>query len=141
MLIEQVKMDNLMALKEKNQLKRDVLSLVVSKYMNLCIDKKSKGQDATDADMLSVIQKTIKELNDSAQDFIKVDRHDKAAEIMQQVAYLHNYLPKQLTEDEVRDIITNNHLETVPDIMKFFKEKYTGQVDMSMVSRVAREDK
>ena len=141
MLIEKVKNDNLHALKEKDQVKRDVLTVVIGKYMNVCIEKKSKGQDATDADMLSVIQKTIKELNDSRVGYHTVNNEDKVKEIDTQISILNAYLPRQLTEDEVRDIITNNHLETVSDIMKFFKENYAGQVDMSMVSRVAREDK
>ena len=141
MLIEQVKFDNLNALKEKDQVKRDVLTVVIGKYMNVCIEKKAKGQDATDADMLSVIQKTIKELSDARVGYHTVNKEDKVKEIDTQISILNAYLPRQLTEDEVRDIINNNHLETVPDVMKFFKENYAGQVDMSMVSRVAREDK
>ena len=140
MLIEKVKMDNLSALKEKNQVKRDVLMVVIGKYMNICIEKKSKGQEATDTDMMFVIQKTIKELNDSASDFCKMNRDDKVGEIKQQIVYLNEYLPKQLTEDEIRAEINKLEDKTVPNIMKYFKANYAGQVDMSLVSQIARED-
>ena len=139
MLIEQIKMDNINALKEKNQVKRDILSIVVGKYMNVCIEKKAKHQDASDDDMLAVIQKTIKETNDSAADYAKLGRRDKVEELNTQIEILKSYLPKQLTADEIRAIIVLNNLKTVPEIMKYFKTTHPNAVDMKLLSEIARE--
>ena len=138
MLIDEIKKANIEAMKEKNANKRAVFSVVINKYTNANIEAKAAGKELTDADMLAIIQKTIKELNDEAESFVKADRHEKAAEIMQQLTYIHNYLPKQLTEDEIRAEIDKLEDKSIPSIMKHFKANYAGQVDMSVVSRIAR---
>ena len=138
MLIDEIKKANIEAMKERNANKRAILSVVINKYTNASIEAKSSGKELTDADMLAIIQKTIKELNDEAESFVKADRHERAAEIMQQLAYIHNYLPKQLTEDEIKAEIDKLTDKSIPSIMKHFKTNFAGQVDMSLVSKIAR---
>ena len=138
MLIDQIKKDNIQAMKDRDTTKRAILSVVITKYNNLAIELKGKNQEATDADMLAVIQKTVKELNDEAANFVKINRHTEAAEIMQQLAYIHNYLPKQLDEEEIRAEINKLEDKSISNIMKYFKTNYNGQVDMSLVSKIAK---
>ena len=138
MLIDEIKKANIEAMKEKNANKRAIFSVVINKYTNASIEAKAAGKELTDADMLAILQKTIKELNDEAESFVKADRHERAAEIMQQLAYIHNYLPKQLSEAEIKAEIDKLTDKSIPSIMKHFKTNFAGQVDMSLVSRIAR---
>lgn len=138
MLIDEIKKANIEAMKERNANKRAIFSVVINKYTNANIEAKAAGKELTDADMLAIIQKTIKELNDEAESFTKADRQDRAAEIMQQLAYIHNYLPKQLTDDEIKAEIDKLADKSIPSVMKHFKTNFAGQVDMSVVSRIAR---
>jgi uncharacterized protein YqeY len=48
------------------------------------------------------------------------------------------YLPKMLTEDEIRAIISSMEDKSIPAVMKKFKTEYTGKVDMGVVNKIAR---
>jgi uncharacterized protein YqeY len=52
---------------------------------------------------------------------------------------LNKYLPKQLSEDEIRAIIASLEDKKIPSVMKHFKANYQGQVDNSLVSKIAKE--
>ena len=136
MLVDIIKQDMITAWKAKDTLKKDTLSFLLSKIKNRAIELKVEA--LPDDEVLSIIQKMVKELNDEADSFCKADRHDKASEIMQQVAFIYNYLPKQLTEDEIKAEIDKLENKSIPSIMKHFKTNFAGQVDMSIVSRIAR---
>lgn len=138
MLIDTIKKDNIQAMKEKNTNKRAIFSILINKYTNASIEAKASGKELSDADMLTIIQKTIKELNDEAESFIKAGRQERATEIMQQLACIQNYLPKQLTEEEILVEINKLDDKSIPSIMKHFKANFAGQVDMKLVSSIAR---
>ena len=104
MLIDQLKKDNLVALKEKDSNKRAVLSVVISNYNLFAIEQKAKGVEATDADTVRLIQKAIKELDDELQGFKEVGNQEKVDSILLQRKVLEAYLPKMLSEDEIREL-------------------------------------
>ena len=139
MLIDEIKKANMQAMKERDSVKRGILSVVITKYNNLAIELKAKGQDVTDAACANIIQKTIKELEDERANFDELGRADKVAEIDKQYETIKVFLPKQLSECEIRDIIAGLEDKSMPSIMKYFKANYDGQVNMSLVSAVARD--
>jgi len=136
MLVDKIKQDMITAWKAGETQKKETLSFLLSKIKNRAIEL--KVEVLPDNEVLAIIQKMVKELNDEADSFCKADRHDKASEIMQQVAFVYNYLPEQLTEDEIRYIIHDQSLSGVSEIMKYFKTYYAGQVDMALVNKIAR---
>lgn len=139
MLIDEIRKASIQAMKDRNSNKRAILSVIITKYSNFEIELKSKGKEATDADLINIIQKTVKELDDEIQSFVDAKRYDRACEITEQKETIKVYLPKQLTEDEIRNIINSLEDKSMPAVMKHFKMNYNGQVDMSLVSKVARE--
>lgn len=139
MLIDQIKKDSMQAMKERDQVKRGIYSIVIGKYSNLDIENRAKGKETNDADTLAIIQKTLKELDDEKAGHESLGRAEKVAEIEKQKETISVYLPKQLSESEIREIISRLEDKSMPSIMKHFKTNYAGQVDMSLVSRVARE--
>jgi len=139
MLIDEIKKANMQAMKERDPVKRGILSVVITKYNNLAIELKAKGQEVTDAGCANIIQKTIKELEDERANFDELGRADKVAEIDKQYETIKVFLPKQLSECEIREIIARLEDKSMPGIMKYFKANYDGQVNMSLVSAIARD--
>lgn len=138
MLIDEIKKANIQAMKDKDADARSVYSVVINKYVNLEIDLMSKGQKPTDADMISVIQKVTKELEEELAGWVKANRVDKIAAVDYQEKLISKYLPKQLTEDEIKTIINSLEDKSIPNVMKHFKTNYAGQVDMGLVNKIAK---
>ena len=64
MLIDDIKKASVEAMKARDSIAKGIYSIIVNKYMLLNIEKKEKGEQATDNDMISIISKTLKELAD-----------------------------------------------------------------------------
>ena len=70
---------------------------------------------------------------------VKVNRTEKANELTYQKNLIQEYLPKQLSEDEIKTILNTLEDKAIPSVMKYFKTNYNGLVDMSLVSKLARQ--
>lgn len=136
MLIDEIKKGNIEAMKAHDQNARSVYSILLSRYM----EKKTSGasKEITDADVLAMIQKLGKELDEEKEGYLKVGREEQAKAIDAQKAALTKYLPKQLSEEEIKKIILSLPDKSVPSVMKHFKTNYSGQCDMGLVSKIAR---
>ena len=138
MLIDQIKTANIEALKAKDTVARGVLSVVSNKYKLQEVELKAAGKEIGDKEMLAIIQKTLKELADEKEGYLKVNNAERANAIARQEEILSAYLPKQLSEDEIRNIISSLEDKSVPSVMKHFKTNYAGQVDMGLVNSILR---
>ena len=138
MLIDEIKSANIEAMKARDNTSRAVLSIVLTKYKLQEVELKSQGKEIGDAELLSIIQKVIKELEDERAGYLKVNNQERADNISKQMEVISSYLPKQLSEEEIRKIIDSLEDKSVPSVMKHFKMNYAGQVDMSLVNRVLR---
>ena len=139
MLINELEKENIEALKNKNKTARAVLSVVINKYRVNAIELKAQGKEATDNDLIRVINKVIKELEEEKAGYEKLGRVEDTKAIDEQKAVIEKYLPKLMSEDEIRKIISSLEDKSMPSIMKHFKMNYDGKVDMSLVSKIARE--
>lgn len=138
MIIDEIKKDNVQALKDKNTSARIILGVLSNKYLLQSIEKRKSGGEMTDADMVAILQKTIKELNEEAENYAKVNNQAQVEEISRQKAVVEKYLPQMMSEDEIRNIIANMEDKSMPSIMKHFKANYAGKVDMQLVNKIAR---
>ena len=102
-------------------------------------EKRGKGEELTDADVLQVLQKLIKEIDEEAIAFKNASRLEKYEELLKQKEILSKYLPKMLDEAEIREIINGLADKSMPSIMKHFKTNYQGKCDMSLVNKIARD--
>lgn len=139
MLINQLEKDNIEALKNKDKVARAVLSVVINKYRVNAIELKAQGKEATDADLVKVINKVVKELDEEKAGYEKLGRSEDAQGIENQKAIITKYLPKLMSEAEIRQVIASLEDKSMPSVMKHFKANYDGKVDMSLVSKIARE--
>lgn len=138
MLIDTIKKENMLALKEKNENKRAVLSVIINKYMILITEKRAKNEEASDDDLIKIIQKTIKELEEEKASYLAGNREDSAKKVDDQMSYISSYLPKMLSEEEIKDIILKLDDKSIPVVMKHFKMNYGNSVDMALVNKVLK---
>ena len=139
MLIDEIKAANIEALKSRDQVARAIYSVILSKYKATEIEFKAAGKEANDADLVKIITKTIKELDEEKESYEKAGRKEQAESISVQKSLIEKYLPKLMSEEEIRKIISSLEDKSMPSVMKHFKMNYDDQVDMSLVSKIARE--
>ena len=141
MLIDELKKAQMEALKTKDTLKRSVLQTVTGKVKLAEIEKRTKNESLTDDDVLLVINKVIKELDEEILAFKNANRLEKVEELTLQKQILEAYLPAKLTEEEIKEIINSLEDKSMPNIMKHFKLNYLGKCDMKLVNKLANECK
>ena len=138
MIIDEIKKDNVQAMKDHDSVARAIFGVVMNKVMLLSIELKKDGKELVDADTVQILQKTIKELNEERDNYIKAGNEEQAQIIERQKAIVEKYLPKMMSEEEIKAIIDAMEDKSIPAIMKKFKSEYAGKVDMGMVNRIAR---
>ncbi len=138
MLIDTIKKENMIALKEKDQDKRAVLSVIINKYMVLGYEAKAKGKELTDLDLIQIINKTTKELEEEKLGYIQANRPESVAKIEYQIKAISSYLPQLMSEEEIKNVILSLEDRSIPNVMKHFKQNYAGKCDMGLVNKVLK---
>jgi uncharacterized protein YqeY len=88
--------------------------------------------------MVRIIQKTIKELEEEKDNYARVNNSEEVENIEYQKSLIEKYLPKMLSEEEIKAIIDTLDDKTVPSVMRHFKTNYNGKCDMKTVSTVLK---
>lgn len=138
MLIDEIKKANLEAMKARDQVARAALSVVLTKAKLLEVELRTKNVELADSNVLEIIQKTLKELSDEKEGYLKVGNTERVEGIEKQESILKGYLPKQLSREEILEEINKLEDKSMPSVMKHFKANFAGKVDMSLVSQIAR---
>lgn len=138
MIIDELKKSNIEAMKAKDKDARAVISIVLTKSKLMEVELKANGKELSDADVLSVIQKTLKELSDEKDGYLKVNNQERVDSTLRQIEIIKQYLPKQLSEEDIRNEINKLEDKSMPSIMKHFKTNFAGKVDMSLVNKIAK---
>ncbi len=136
MIIDEIKKANIEAMKAHDADSRSAFSILISRYMELKTSGANK--EVSDADMVRIIQKLDKELDEEISSYLKAGRNEAIAALEAQKKALARFLPKQLEEDEIKAIIATLEDKSLPCVMKHFKSNYAGKVDMGLVSKIAR---
>jgi uncharacterized protein YqeY len=137
-LIE-LKKAKMAALKNKDTNAQNVMGVLIAAYQKAESDKKVKGQEMTDADMVSILNKVLKELEDEKAMYESANRTVEAANSLAQMEIVKSYMPEMMSEEEVRKVIEGLEDKSIKNVMQTFKSQYAGKVDMGLVSKVARE--
>ena len=138
MLIDEIKKAKMVAMRDKDADARAVYDIVVNKYLLQSIALRESGKEISDVDMIQIIMKTLKELADEKENFLKVGRLETAKGIEHQEEVLKKYLPQMMNEEEIRNEISKLEDKSMPSIMKHFKNNFQGKVEMSLVSKIAK---
>lgn len=138
MILDEIKKANVQAMKEHDSVARAIYGVVMNKAMLASIELKKDGKEFSDQDMIKILQKTIKELDEELENYIKVGNQTEADNIRHQSELISIYLPQMMSEDEIRGEIEKLSDRSIPSVMRHFKENFAGKVDMSIVSKIAR---
>ncbi len=138
MIIDEIKKANLMAMKEHDSLARAIYGVVMNKVLLNNIELKEKGKEQTDADVIAILQKTQKELTEEKENYIKAGNAEEAENIEKQKQIIEKYLPKMMSEEEIKAEITKLDDKSLGAVMKHFSANFKGKVDMSLVNKIAR---
>ncbi len=114
------------------------LNTAISRLMLLQIEKRATGEELTESDVLSVLKKTEKDLTEECEAFAVAKREETVKEIKKQIEVIKQFLPKTMSEQEIKNIILQLPDKSVPAVMKKFKTEYNGLVDMKTVSDVLK---
>src|SRR5690348_600970 len=134
------------AMKAKDERKLSTLRMVNSTIKNADIAARGEGKPPlSDADLLAVLQKMIKQRQEAVELYDKGGRAELAAQEREEIAVISAYLPKQMSEDEVRSAIAAAVTETgaagIKDMGKVIaalKAKYAGQMDFAKASGLVK---
>ena len=128
---------------DKNDLVRDTIRLFLSEVQRFEIDNK---EEVDDAKALQIINKMIKQRNDSISQFKEGGREDLADKEQQEVEILSKYKPEQLSEEDitekVKSAIEETGAESMQDIgkvMGVLKSALAGSADMGLVSKIVKD--
>lgn len=138
MLIDEIKKANVEAMKNHDQQTRTALSIVVNKYMLLNIENKAKGAETTDAEVVAILQKTIKELDEEAQNYLKVGNIEENQAVLTQKSAVEKFLPKMMSKDEIKAEMLKLDDKSIGSVMKHFKINFAGKCDMRDVQEVLK---
>ena len=134
----QEEMKDAMRSGERDRLK--VIRLILSSIKQIEVDTRSEVSD--DDEVILIINKMVKQRRDSIKQFVAGNRHDLADIESAEIIILEQYLPAQLTTEEIEVIIKNTIAECAATSMKDMgkvmagiKSKINGRADMSIISQ------
>ena len=131
-----IKKANLLAMKNKDAVARAIYSVVLNKIMMQEVKLRGTNQTLCDADVLNILQKTTKELEEEKLAFEKVGNTQKAQEISKQKELIVAFLPTMLDKTEIEKIILGLEDKSIGNVMKYFKQNHNGTCDMTLVRQV-----
>ena len=142
-LSERINNDLKEAMKSKDSFRLSVIRMVKGAMQ---LAKPNPREELTDDDVVAVISKQIKMRNDSIKEFESAGRDDLAEQNRREIEILNTYMPKQLTTEELTEIIDKVFNEVKPTsqkdmglIMKNISPLVKGKADMSLVNKLVKE--
>ena len=139
MILDEIKKANVQAMKDRDQNARAIYGVVMTKAMLEQVKKREKNEELTDADMVAILQKAIKELTDECDNYKKAGNTAQVELIESQKALIEKFLPQMMSEDEIYEVISNLDDKSIPNVMKHFKANYAGKVEMAKVQMVLKK--
>lgn len=147
MLKQQLQEELKQSMLAKDAEKTSVLRLLLSAVGYFETAKGGAGYEASDEDVLTVIQKEAKQRRDSIEQFENGGRQELADKEKKELEMLQKWLPEQMGEDEIRalvkEAISTTGASTVQDmgkVMGALMAKTKGKADGSLVSKIVREE-
>lgn len=131
------------AMKNKDKLKLSVIRMVRSAIKNAEIESKST---LSDDEIITVLNRELKQRRDSLQEFKNAGREDLVEGLLAEIEILHQYLPEQLSEQELKDIIQSvinevgaTSKKDMGKVMGALIPKINGRADGKLASQLVQE--
>ena len=142
-MFEKITKDLTEAMKAKDTFRTSVLRMLKSALKNEEINKKSP---LTDDEVLAIIKKQVKTRKDSMNEYASYNRMDLADSLQKEIDILNEYLPEELSDEElekiVKETITKVKAESIKQmgmVIKNISSEYGARCDMAKVSKLVKE--
>ena len=143
MLKEKLLNDLKEAMKEKDELKKDTITMLRAAILQV---EKDDKKVLTQSEMEAIVAKQIKSRKESLDDYKKANRDDIVSKIEKEIEILTEYLPEQLTLDEIKKLVSEAIEKTgaasprdMGKIMQEIRPKIAGKADGKVVSDMVKQ--
>jgi len=137
-----IKEASIRSLKEGNKEITMVLRLILAEFQK---EEISQGSDLNNNDELSLLQKMIKQRNDSIKQYSDAGRNELAEKEQKEIAIIQEFLPEQINEEELlklaKETINDLSADSMKDmgsVMKVLNDKTSGQADPAAISKIVK---
>jgi uncharacterized protein YqeY len=121
------------------------LILAAVKDKDISARSKSNSEGINETEIISLLQNMIKQRNASIEMYIQGKRDDLVKIEENEIKIISNFLPEQLSENEINDIITNSirsseakSIRDMGKVINLIKEEYNGKMDFEVVSKIIK---
>ena len=136
------------ALKAKDKKTYSTLRLIIAAIKDLMISKKIKNKTSLpDNDLITLLKKMVKQRNDSCEAYKKAGRKELLDNEMYEIAIINEFLPKQLSDEEMKKIciekikdVGASNIKDMGKVIGALKKDYSDVMDFSKVSQIIKEN-
>lgn len=148
MLKTKLKDELIKAMKDKDKLKVSTLRMVNASIKDLEISQRTNNQEdeISDNKIIDILVKMVKQRKEAADTYKQGNRDDLSKKEFDEIKIIEEYLPKQLSEDEIikiiEDLISKNNISDISGmglLMSEIKKKYSGQLDLGFASKIIKD--
>ena len=135
-------------IKAQDKRRMGTLRLICAAFKDRAIQARGegKGDELSEADLQGILMKLIKQRRDSAKVYEEGGRPELAAQEREEIAIIEEFLPRQMSDEEIAEAVNAVIAETgaaslkdMGRVMGALKGKYAGQMDMGKASRMVKE--
>ena len=137
-----IKEASVRSLKEGNKEITMVLRLILAEFQK---EEISQGSDLNNNDELSLLQKMIKQRNDSIKQYNDAGRNELAEKEQKEIEIIQDFLPEQINEEDLIKLaketisdLSANSMKDMGNVMKDLKDKTSGQADPATISKIVK---
>ena len=136
------------ALKAQDKKRYSTLRLVIAGIKDTLIAKKIKDKESlSDNDLIVLLKKLVKQMNDSCEAYKKAGRNELFENELSEIKIINEFLPKQLSDEETKKIcleaikkVGASSIKDMGKVMGGLKENYSDVLDFSKVSKIIKEN-
>lgn len=147
MLEQKINEEFLLSYKNKNELEVNVLRMIKTAILNKKIEQKLAKEDLLDdAEVIAVLKSELKKRTDSFESYTAGNRNDLAEVEKNEMAIISRFLPEQLTDEQVKEIVNavitelgNPGASGFGKIMAEVMKRTKGSADGNQVSKIVKE--
>ncbi len=134
------------AMLAKDSVTTGAIRMIIAGQKEKDVEARGKGKEkATDEELMSMMQTMIKQRNDSIKMFVDGNRPELAEKEKSEIAIIERFLPKQMSDAEIENVVKSlinetgaSSMKDMGKIMGALKAKYTGQLDMGKANGIIK---
>ena len=132
------------SMRERNKERTSTLRMALSELKKEEIDNKI---ELSNEDSIKILQRMIKQRKESMSQFLNAQRNDLAEKEESEIVILQDFLPEQMSEEDINKLVIEainetdaKELKDIGKVMGYLKTKIQGNADMGIVSKLVKEN-